>query len=160
VTWSSWLVSKRVQLSVESQLVKRWPGGYYEIAASLVPSWLSCQLTRALHGRLRREDLSAGSWRISLGRSRCQKTAGRGCVRVRTLVCVCQWSINCIFEWWIQVVNKSTHPIHTPSIVTIYLWLYSPLLDLGRSSIPSSFTHNRQDSLDGEPARRKAATCK
>jgi hypothetical protein len=38
VTWSSWLVSERVQLTVGSQPVKRRLGGWCEMAASLGPS--------------------------------------------------------------------------------------------------------------------------
>jgi hypothetical protein len=75
-----------VQLAVWSQYVKRRLGGWREMAASLGPS----QLTRILHGRLWQEDLSVGSWRISLGRSRCQETASGDCIRLRTLVCACQ----------------------------------------------------------------------
>jgi hypothetical protein len=41
VTCSSWLVSERVQLSVESQPVKRRIGGWCEMTASLGPSYLS-----------------------------------------------------------------------------------------------------------------------
>jgi hypothetical protein len=60
------------------------------------------------------------SWSISLGRSRCQETASGNCNRLRTLVCVCQWSVKCSFEECIQVVNKSNssnpYPVysHTP----------------------------------------------
>jgi hypothetical protein len=49
---------------------------------------------------------------------RCQKTVSGDCNRLRTLVCVCQWSVKCSSEWCMQVVNKSNSPIHTPSIVT------------------------------------------
>jgi hypothetical protein len=69
----------------------------------LVEGW---QLRRVLHGRLWQENLWAESW-ISLGRSRCQETAIGDCNRLRTLVCVCQWSIKCSSKWCIQVVNKS-----------------------------------------------------
>jgi hypothetical protein len=77
-------------------------------------SWQS-----VLHGRLWQENLDAVSWRISLCRSRCQETASGDCNRLRSLVCVCQWSVKCSSEWCIQVVNKSIsnpHPVysHTP----------------------------------------------
>jgi hypothetical protein len=61
-TRSSWLVSERAQLrfgSVESQPVKRRIGCWCEMAASPGPHYLSCQLTRVLHGRLSQEDQSA-----------------------------------------------------------------------------------------------------
>jgi hypothetical protein len=57
--------------------------------------------------QLWQEELSAGRWRISLGRSRFQETASGDCNRLRTLVCVCQWSVKCSSEWCTYVVNKS-----------------------------------------------------
>jgi hypothetical protein len=84
------------------------------MAASLEHGWLSCQLTRVLHGWLWQEDLNAGSWRVFLGRSRCQKTTSGLCNRLKTLVCVCvcvcvcQWSVKCNSKWCIKVVNKSS----------------------------------------------------
>jgi hypothetical protein len=101
-----YLVCQRAS-SVESQPMKRGLGGWCEMAASLGACYLSCQLTRILHGRLWQENLSAGNWRNSLGRSRCQETASGDCNRPRTLVCVCHWSVKCSSEWCIQVVNKS-----------------------------------------------------
>jgi hypothetical protein len=66
-----------------------------------------CPLTRDLHGCLWQEDLTVGSWWLSLGRNSCQETASGDRNRLRTLVCVCQWSVKCSSEWCIQVVNKS-----------------------------------------------------
>jgi hypothetical protein len=42
--------------------------------------------------------------------------------------------------------------------LSIYLWLYSPLLDLGRFFSFLTFLHSRLDSLDGGSACRKAAS--
>jgi hypothetical protein len=42
----------------------------------------------------------------------------------------------------------------------IYLWLYSPLLDLGCFFSSLILLHSREDSLDGRSAGRKAAICK
>jgi hypothetical protein len=46
--------------------------------------------------------------RILWRRSRCQETVSEDCNRLTTLVCVCQWSVKCSSEWWIQVVNNSS----------------------------------------------------
>jgi hypothetical protein len=43
-------------------------------------------------------------------------------------------------------------------LLTIYVWLYSPLFDLGRFFSFLIFLHSRYDSMDGKSARRKAAT--
>jgi hypothetical protein len=50
-----------------------------------------------------------GKLRIYVGRSRCQKKDSGDSNRLRTLVCVCQWSVKCSSEWYVQVVNKSIH---------------------------------------------------
>jgi hypothetical protein len=114
VRWSSWLV--RVQLRVSL-----WREGY-EIGVKWPPAWdpvtWVVSWEAVLQGRLWQEDLSAGSWRISIVRSRCYETASGDCDRLRTLACVFQWSVNCSSEWRIQVVNKIQYPIHTLSIVT------------------------------------------
>jgi hypothetical protein len=110
VTWSSWLMSERVQLSTvswksaceEKTMRLVWNG--HQPRTQLVEG---CQLTRVVHRWLWQEDLTVGSWRISLSRSRCQETASGDCNRLRTLVCVCQWSVKCTSEWCIQVVIKS-----------------------------------------------------
>jgi hypothetical protein len=47
---------------------------------------------------------------------------------------------------------------HKPIYLSIYLWLYRPLLDLDRFFGFLIFLHSRYDSLDGGSARRKAAT--
>jgi hypothetical protein len=60
-----------------------------------------------LHEQLLQEDVSTGCWKIYLDRSRCQETAGEDCSRLKTLVCVCQWTVKCSSEWCIQVANKS-----------------------------------------------------
>jgi hypothetical protein len=70
---------------------------------------------RAVRVWLWQENLSAGSWRISLGRSHCQERVGGDCNWLSTLVCVCQWSVKCSSKWCVQVVNKSNSPIPTPS---------------------------------------------
>jgi hypothetical protein len=44
-------------------------------------------------------------------------------------------------------------------LLYIYLWFYSPLLDLGRFFSFLIFLHSRYNSLDRGSARRKAATC-
>jgi hypothetical protein len=46
----------------------------------------------------------------------------------------------------------------TQRMCTIYLWLYSPLLGLGRFFSFLIFLRSQYDSLDGGSARRKAAT--
>jgi hypothetical protein len=43
--------------------------------------------------------------------------------------------------------------------LSIYLCLYSPLLDLGRFFNILSLLHSRYDSMDRGSARRKAASC-
>jgi hypothetical protein len=119
VTWSSWLVSERVQLSVESHLMKRRLGGWCEMAASLGPSFSWGSSVDKSSARVAvTEDLSAGSWRISRGKRRCQETSNGDSNRLRTLVSVCQRSGKCSSEWGMQVINKSNSPILTPSIVT------------------------------------------
>jgi hypothetical protein len=69
---------------------------------SLIVSWET-----VLHERLWQEDLSDRNWIISLDRSCCQETASEDCNKLRTLVCVCQWSVKCSSELCIQVVSKS-----------------------------------------------------
>jgi hypothetical protein len=109
VMWNEWLVSQRVQLPVESRSVKRKFGGWCAVAAAWDPvSWVVGS-QRVLYGRLWQEDLSTGSWRISVDRSLCQETASGDCNRLRTIICVCQWSVKCSSEWCIQVINKSIH---------------------------------------------------
>jgi hypothetical protein len=82
-------VVRAVSSSVEWS--QRILGGWCEMPASLGPTWLSCQLTRVLHGWLWQEDLSVGTvidW-----------------LHVRVCVCVG------------GVVNKSIHqsiPRHKP----------------------------------------------
>jgi hypothetical protein len=85
------------QLSVGSQPVKWRLGDWCEMAATLGPSLLSCQLTSVLDGRLW-QDLSEGNWRICLGRSRCQETVSGDCMRLRTLVYVYQCTVKCSSE--------------------------------------------------------------
>jgi hypothetical protein len=108
VTWSSWLVS-------ESSVVS-WMSACEEKTRRLVwngrqpgTQLVVCQLTRVLYWRLWEEDLIQGSWTISIGRSRLQETASGDCNRLRTLVCVGQWTLKCSSEWCIQVFNKSIH---------------------------------------------------
>jgi hypothetical protein len=112
------ILSERVQLSIvswKSACVQKtrmlvWNGR--QPGTQLVVSW-----QRVLLGRLWQEDLSEGSWRISLGRSRCQDSASRDCNKPYSRICVCQWSVNCSSEWCKQMVNKSN--IQSPlSIVT------------------------------------------
>jgi hypothetical protein len=107
VTWYNRLVSERVQLSAEGQPVKRSLGDWCVRAASLGPSYLSCQLTRVLYRRLWQEDVSAGSPTFCTVHSRCQETASGDSNRQRTLVC--HWTVKCSSEGCIhiQVVNKS-----------------------------------------------------
>jgi hypothetical protein len=66
--------------------------------------------------RLWQEDLSAGSWRISLCRSRCQETVNGDCNRLRTLVCVCQWTLNvvpsCEYNWSINPISNP-YPVYS-----------------------------------------------
>jgi hypothetical protein len=50
--------------------------------------------------------------------SHCQEEGSGDCNKLRTLVCVCQWSVKCSSEWYIQGVNKSSSQIHSSSIVT------------------------------------------
>jgi hypothetical protein len=55
--------------------------------------------------------------------------------------------------------HSSEQRFAQPTIyLSIYLRLYSPLLGLGRFFCFLSFLRNRQNSLDGGSARRKAAT--
>jgi hypothetical protein len=42
-----------------------------------------------------------GRWRISIARSRYQETASGDCNRLKTLVCVYQWSVKCSYKWCI-----------------------------------------------------------
>jgi hypothetical protein len=56
--------------------------------------------------------------------------AGGDCNTLRTLVCVCQWSVKCNSEWCTQVVNISNSPIQTPPIVALLkTWRYIQLPD-------------------------------
>jgi hypothetical protein len=90
---SKWAVSRELRSAREAEKMALW-----------VQVW-----SVNYRVRLWEEDLSSGSWRISLGRSRCQETTSGDCNRLRILVCVCQWSVKCSPEWCIQVVNKSIH---------------------------------------------------
>jgi hypothetical protein len=79
------------------------------------------QLTRVLHRRLCQEDLSAGSWRISTVRSRCQGTAGYDTTGWKELSGCCGdlYSVKiggsaetaCSYE---RCVQWSTNPISIP----------------------------------------------
>jgi hypothetical protein len=47
-------------------------------------------------------------------------------LRMRTLVCACQWSLKCGSEWCIQMVNKSNssnpYPVHSHKLLN--MWQY------------------------------------
>jgi hypothetical protein len=124
VTWSSWLVSERVQLSVVS-----WKSACEEKTRSLV--WNGRQPgTQLIELSVERQFCTGvvtrcpecRRWRISLGRGRCQNTASGDCNRLKTLVCALQWSVKCSSRWCTQGVNKSSLSIHT------VIWMAKVLL--------------------------------
>jgi hypothetical protein len=80
---------------------------------------ISCQLRDEFCTVGWQENLSARSWRISLGRSCYQETTSGDCNRLRTLVCVYQYSVKCSSKWCTQVVNKSIHQ-SIPSRKSLY----------------------------------------
>jgi hypothetical protein len=100
VTWSSWLLSCQVEVSL-------WREGVYEMATNLGSSWVVSW-----------QEVCTGScdnmtWVQEAEESPSVEAVARKWL-VETVIedsslCVCQWSVKCSSEWCVQVVNKSVH---------------------------------------------------
>jgi hypothetical protein len=69
---------------------------------------------------------------------RCQETASGDCNRLRTLVCVCQWSLKCSHESWVykRSINRVTNPnpVNSHTLTRDDIWMYILILILAESS--------------------------
>jgi hypothetical protein len=56
---------------------------------------------------------------------RCQETASGDCNRLRTLVCVCQWSVKCSHESWVYKWSINRVNNEMPVYSHPYTWQYT-----------------------------------
>jgi hypothetical protein len=104
-------------------MVQQQRNGVYYVARADVCSGESPAVNRGLNmwylGSVIQWDCCSSCVRI-----RCQETASGECNRLRTLVCVCQWSVKCSHESWVYKwsTNRVTNP--NPVYSDSYTWQY------------------------------------
>jgi hypothetical protein len=106
VTWSKWLVGERVQLqfswkSVCEEKTRRLVRNGRQPGTQLVELSVDKEFCKGGCDKRTRVREAEESTLVGAVRKRLEETNG-----LRTLVCVCQWSVNCSSERCIQMFNK------------------------------------------------------